>query len=526
MTTENDGSTKKDEEEILLEETLFGDINGYRTRLYDFDKDPCLKVDAEILDNHVPQDNIEELGDDQLFFVDSGKQDVRERSESFSSHSSVIEERDHAWKPVWDDSDDDKLVVSLALNNRMRKLRKTEAEDKITGKEYSRRLRSQYERVYPVPEWATLKTKTTINDEEMSSEDNTLNLYAEPIKRLFRTSERYIKSGKSSMLPVGNLDITRMIDANKQAPSQAVVQTVSFHPYYPILMTGGFDRTLRLFHIDGKINPPATSIHLRKLPISHASFHPDGRRVFAGGRRKFLYSWDLESGLVNKIDRISGIEHLSNSMEHFRLSPCGKYIGISAKNGWVNILAAGTGQWVAGAKIEGAISEFVWCRDGSGLVISNTNGELWDWSIGERRFTFRWKDDGGVSTCKIALGGYGDRWCAIGSSCGIVNVYDRRSFSSEERNPKPLKTLEHLTTSINCLEFSPDGQILAMATRGKKDKLRMVHIPSCSVYKNWPAQTTPLGRVGCLEFSPHGEMITIGNEQGRVGLWKLQHYSA
>lgn len=45
--------------------------------------------------------------------------------------------------PAWHDSDDEKLLVSLATNNRLRKLRRTEDEDVITGKEYMRRLRQQ-----------------------------------------------------------------------------------------------------------------------------------------------------------------------------------------------------------------------------------------------------------------------------------------------------------------------------------------------------------------------------------------------
>ena len=45
---------------------------------------------------------------------------------------------------AWEDSDDERLVVSLASVPRLRKLRRTEAEDVISGKDYVRRLRKQY----------------------------------------------------------------------------------------------------------------------------------------------------------------------------------------------------------------------------------------------------------------------------------------------------------------------------------------------------------------------------------------------
>ena len=55
---------------------------------------------------------------------------------------------------AWVDSDDERIVVSLASNPRLRKLRISEAEDLVNGKEYTKRLRRQFERLYPVPEWA------------------------------------------------------------------------------------------------------------------------------------------------------------------------------------------------------------------------------------------------------------------------------------------------------------------------------------------------------------------------------------
>ena len=55
---------------------------------------------------------------------------------------------------AWDDSDDERIVVSLASNTRTRKLRTERSEDLVNGKEYSKRLRRQFERLYPVPKWA------------------------------------------------------------------------------------------------------------------------------------------------------------------------------------------------------------------------------------------------------------------------------------------------------------------------------------------------------------------------------------
>ena len=61
---------------------------------------------------------------------------------------------DGRYGAAWVDSDDERLTVSLASNPRLRKLRIAESEDLISGKEYIKRLRHQFERLYPAPDWA------------------------------------------------------------------------------------------------------------------------------------------------------------------------------------------------------------------------------------------------------------------------------------------------------------------------------------------------------------------------------------
>lgn len=120
------------------------------------------------------------------------------------------------------------------------------------------------------------------------------------------------------------------------------------------------------------------------------------------------------------------------------------------------------------------MSDHSWSSDGNQLTIANRGGEIWEWNTAERKFMSRWTDEGGIGTTKLALT---DRWCAIGSQSGVVNIYDRKELSNNDVNtqahPTPKKTLGNLVTSINVLEFSQDGQLLCMASRGKTDALRM-----------------------------------------------------
>jgi hypothetical protein len=54
---------------------------------------------------------------------------------------------------------------------------------------------------------------------------------------------------------------------------------------------------------------------------------------------------------------------------------------------------------------------------------------------------------------------------------------------------------------------------------------RVVHIPSLTVFSNWPTSKSPLHYVHSAAFSPNSGYLAIGNARGRVLLYRLHHYS-
>lgn len=83
----------------------------------------------------------------------------------------------------------------------------------------------------------------------------------------------------------------------------------------------------------------------------------------------------------------------------------------------------------------------------------------------------------------------------------------------------------NLTTRITSMQFNPSSEILALASRNKVDSLKLVHLPSMSVFSNWPTAKTPLGQVSAVDFSRNSEYIAIGNHKGKVLLYNLGHYA-
>jgi U3 small nucleolar RNA-associated protein 18 len=109
------------------------------------------------------------------------------------------------------------------------------------------------------------------------------------------------------------------------------------------------------------------------------------------------------------------------------------------------------------------------------------------------------------------------------SSTGVVNLYELPGCMSKT-NPNPIKSIMNLTTAVDQIIFHPSSMLMAMASRNKKDALKMVHVPSKQVFSNWPTDKTPLGYVQCLSFSPGGGYFSVGNDKGKALLYKLKHF--
>ncbi|KAK0283686.1 U3 snoRNP protein [Friedmanniomyces endolithicus] len=583
-----DGGWGKDVTELELDRLVFGDSAGFRAGLGDVALHEGVEEGAD------DDTGLGGLDDADLFFTDTGDADaIPPTKHTDSDDDDTFRSKLPA---AWEDSDDERTLVSLASVPWLRKLRRTEAEDVVNGKDYSRRLRQQFELLHPRPQWAQhaiqkpahKKRRFSGSDDDEAASDKDMDSddipSSAPLSKLLRDAESLVRSsgpatGKKRKLRPEVIDIQRTKDIAGVQPS--AITSLSFHPTLPLLLSSGPSSTLSLHHIASSPpaptpNPLLTSLHIRGSELTTTAFHPNDSRIFLSARRRYFHVWDLQTGRVEKIARVYGQQHEQRSMERFKLSPDGKYMALlgSARKGGgvVNVLSASTLQWVSQVRIEsrGGVADFCWWRDGKGLCIAGKSGEITEWNVGTQTVVARWQDEGAVGTTTIALGGqhefvksaFGtDRWVVVGSSSGIVNIYDRRVWLTGPpptpasaahssitvttspglgvpSHPKPTKTLAHLTTPTSHLVFSPDGQLLVVASKWKRDALRLVHLPSCTVFRNWPTSSTPLGRITGVAVTG-GEIVdgvegasgvgagmyavlVVASEGGKMKMWEIR----
>ena len=106
---------------------------------------------------------------------------------------------------------------------------------------------------------------------------------------------------------------------------------------------------------------------------------------------------------------------------------------------------------------------------------SGGDGVLYQWDLRTRRCMGKMVDHGNKDSASLALSRDG-RLMATGSASGVVNVYRQnqcwgaggggaggaaaKAGLMRPLAPAPVKEVMNLTTTIDSLRFSPDGQIL------------------------------------------------------------------
>lgn len=518
LNVENEELIMKEEmERKKIENLLFGSLHSPVV----FGKDDDDEVEVEV-------GGIGGGVDDRaLFFMDRAANShlsVYEDDEDFPEVSKVVEGMQER-KSVWVDDEEEKLSINVAKVNRLRKLRKEEEESVISGAAYVSRLRAQHEKLNRGTDWARLDSREKDYDSGEDSDEESGVVEAkgykddEDVNDILRSDQDLVVKSGGKLLP-GLLEYTKLVDANAEECSAGPITSVQFHRNAQLLLTAGLDRRLRFFQIDGKRNTKIQSIFLEDCSIQKASFLPDGSQVIISGRRKFFYSFDLVKATVDKIGPLTGREE--KSLEYFEVSPDSKTIAFTGNEGYILLVSAKTKELIGTLKMNGTCRSLAFADDGQHLLSSGGDGHIYHWDLRTRTCFHKGVDEGCINGSFLCTSPSGNMFAA-GSDSGIVNIYNREEFLGGKR--KPLKTVENLTTKVGFMKFNHDAQILAISSKYASKSLKLVHVPSFTVFSNWPPPNKSLSNPTCLDFSPGGGFMAFGNAAGKVLLYKLHHYN-
>uniref|UniRef100_A0A8C5KCN4 UTP18 small subunit processome component n=1 Tax=Jaculus jaculus TaxID=51337 RepID=A0A8C5KCN4_JACJA len=369
-------------------------------------------------------------------------------------------------KPVWvDEEDEDEEMVDM-VNNRFRKnIMKNASESKLSKDKLQKRLKEEFQHAMGgVPDWAETsnKRKTSSDDESEEDEDD-----------LLQRTGNFIST--STSLPKGILKMKNCQHANAERPTTARITSVQFHPGAQVVMVAGLDNAISLFQV--------------QFPNTQS--------------QKYKAAYVFGVHLVRR----------------FEVSPDGSYLLITGVAGYSHLLSMKTKELIGSMKINARVAASTFSSDSKKIYTSSGDGEVYVWDVNSRKCLNRFIDEGSLYGLSIATSRNG-QYVACGSNSGVVNIYSQDSCL-RETNPKPIKAIMNLVTGVTFMTFNPSTEILAIASRKMKEAVKLVHLPSCTVFSNFPViRNSNISRVQTMDFSPRGGYFALGNEKGKALMYR------
>ena len=374
--------------------------------------------------------------------------------------------------------------------------------------------------------WSNDYEKDTREGDGDSSDDESP---SEATVHLLTDAKSLVKgsSAGDGIVNEGKLDVKRVVDANvaDQSPPNEKVTVTKFHPNGDCLMVGSTDKYLRFFKIDGEKNEKQHGILFNDMIISSADFV--GRtlsQVLVAGRKPYFYTYDMRSGRSMKIPGLHGKGLKSHEL--MTVSPLGTKIAFAGVGGYVHIVCGIQKTIMFDVKMNTA-ARCMTFTDEDHLLTSGLDADVYVWDLRyQGRCLGKFPHDDG--TCSSSIRYHPSGYMALGAESGVVSLYETsNSILSGLTNAMPvkIKSVMNLTMKINSLAFHPSGQLVAMASDQSRNELRLAHAQTATVYSNWPTDRSPIRRVHSLDFSPKGGYFAVGNNKGKVLLYRLNAFS-
>ena len=283
------------------------------------------------------------------------------------------------------------------------------------------------------------------------------------------------------------------------------VWSAEFSPDGSQIVTGGLDKIIKLWQVDGQ---EITQFIGHNAAIRSASFSPDGQTILSSSSDKTIALWSLNG------DRLHTFTGHTAAVWSAQFSPNGE------------IIVSGSGDQTIK----------LWNRDGTEILtlsghrgdvriaLFSLNGE-WIISGGADKNIMIWSLDGTLlHTIKghtadircLSISPSGE-FIASGSGDNILKLWQIEHAQGETAIAEVLEifSITAHTSAIRSVSFSVDGNLLATGSADKNIKIWDLHGKEQQIFKG---HTDP---IRSISFSPDGKTLLSASLDSTVRQWQI-----
>ena len=319
------------------------------------------------------------------------------------------------------------------------------------------------------------------------------------------------------------------------------IRAVIFHPHAPFLISGGYNRQIKIWHTETKELLQTLSGHAS--PIGSLAVSPDGRLVASGSQDQSVRIWQLETGrcirtLLGHSSSVwdvsfgsDGTVLASVSDDHtLRIWDCETGKSLTKKQGhsyrvW-SVQFSPDSKWLASAHSDHNVRlwnlETGQCINtlkghkrvvlslainptGEVLASSSKSVRLWDTNSADCLITL---DDHMSWVWSIAFSSNG-HYLGSASSDQTVKLWDVSAGNC-------IRTFQGHSTIVWCVAFTKDDEVLVSAS--DDGQVRFWDIATGKCLNSLSAHK---GGVGTISLSPDGTLLATGSYDHTVKIWDL-----
>jgi WD40 repeat protein len=318
-----------------------------------------------------------------------------------------------------------------------------------------------------------------------------------------------------------------------------IVQSVSFSPDGTMLASAGYDKTVKLWNLEGKQKKLISLPHNER--VFSVSFSPDSKTIASASFDKTVKLWNRDG-----TPKGSPLLH-SNRLYAVAFNPKGDKIATGDRDGTVTIWdLKETGKTEFKNAHKDIVYSLSFSPDGSLLVTGSRDktAKLWTLDPTQNKrpkvlqhsnvvSSVSFSRNGEVATA--SKDGLVKLWKADGSFLRQLKGENKNEFTSVnfsrdgkiiaagrldgkvqlwELNGKEIEILEGHTDRVNSVSFNDDGKTLASASSDQTVKLWQIQLPLLTHLKAHNK------RVMDVSFSPDGKIFASASEDKTIKLWK------